>query len=141
MSLTTMLASRRPALTVSAPGDVLIPRAEWDALQAELVSLRARVVANRGTASVIQGIIKQAAALGHCSVGAITGRSRVQPLPQLRVAIYVVARGYEIHPSIILDAIHRHRTSEYHYEEVAGALLDVSESFRSLVARLEAACS
>jgi hypothetical protein len=140
-NLTSILASRRPAVTVSAPGDVLIPRAEWDALQAELTRLRGQVVVHRGSKSVIQMIIQQAAVLGHCSVAAITGTCRDRPLPHLRKAIYVVARGHEIHSSIILENINRSRTSRYHYETDSEALLEVSESFRKLVSRLEAACS
>jgi hypothetical protein len=116
---------------------VQVSRREWDELHAELRSLRLQL----GGSNQIGEIIRAAASLGGVRVQDIVGRCRSGSLMRIRYAIYVVARGMEIDAKEIIQALGRKRTLDLHYERAAANYLDTDADLRSLISRLEAACS
>jgi hypothetical protein len=132
-----MSTDTTPCLVVAPSDWVQVSRQEWDELHAEMRLLRSML----GGSGQIGEIIRTAAMLGGVRVEDIVGRCRSGSLMRIRYAIYVVARGMEIDAKEIITALGRKRTLDLHYERAAANYLDTDADLRSLISRLEAACS
>ena len=144
----SVLQSDRPAVTLCSPGDVVISRAEWDDLQAELRTYRDRKALKTMNAQKvrhetrhIETIILIAAETESVPLQLLKSDLRTSPLPDIRRAVYVVARGHEIRRSVIARAFGRSLVTMPDWESVAEDHIQTDQYFKALVARLEAACS
>jgi len=129
--------SERPCITLAPDGWVQVSRQEWDELQSELHHLRSLV----GGSGQMGEIIQAAARVSDVRVEDILGRGRSLRLTRIRMAIYVVARGMEIDAQSICVGLRRHRTLHLYDERQSAALICTDADLRSLISRLEAACS
>jgi hypothetical protein len=144
--LASILDSKRPAVQLARPEDIVVSRKWWDEMLAELGTLRARLACveespKRRTHPEIERLLAAAFMFTGQDREAVLGRSKYMPLPDLRMAIYVVARGKEIDRAAIAQSMRRTTNDMGHWEKRATALIETDAKFRELVAKLEAACS
>lgn len=146
--MTSLLSSERPAITLAGPGQIVVDRAEYNRLVAEVNRLRQMIQPgmfrhlDQPNKNDLPKIIQCACEEFGVARNVLLGRLKFGSLPLYRMAVWVVARRMDIEPRIIIGAFGRTRTIYAHWDQTSRDLMVSTTLFPRLVSLLqEALCA
>lgn len=137
----SILESKRPAVAIAPPGYILVARAEWDQLQAQLAEFRRQAAPMPKVHARIGMVLHLACLEFNCSQGMIRGASRTEFLTDVRCAIAHVLSGEQYRSHEIAAAIGRTSSSVRQLMRRTRRLLETDVNLRRMCEQLLLRCS